>query len=64
MPYFKATIEVLIEATSEAEACDAVAESLRGILREFEPSSSFIDWRYVSPESEPTPHSGVGFEYA
>jgi len=34
------------------------------LLREFEPKSSVIDWRYVDPARDPEPHDGSGFEYA
>lgn len=63
--YFKATIDVLIEADNEAEASDAISEALRPMLKEFEPSSSWIDWRYAdSTLAHPLPDSGEGFEYA
>ncbi len=62
---FKATIEVLYEAGNEAEACDAIAEPMRGLLREFGGDAApFIDWRYAGPEGNPTPNDGEGFEYA
>ena len=64
MGYFKATIEVLVEAECEASACDAVSEGLRPILREFVESgeSNLIDWRYA-PNGDPEPSEGEGFEY-
>ena len=34
MAYFKATIEILVDADGEAEACDCVSETLREVLRE------------------------------
>lgn len=68
--YYMATIELLVEAASEAEACDAISEGMRPNFREFAgPSSSWIDWRYADDGSErgaqwPKPHDGEGFEYA
>lgn len=64
MPYFKATIELLVEADCEAEACDCISETLRGLLDEFSPPSPLIDWRYAGPAGEPQPDDGAGFEYA
>lgn len=65
-PRFKATIDVLIEADSEPEACDAISEALRPMLRVFcETPTAWIDWQYAAvPDSHPTPHDGAGFEYA
>lgn len=59
--YYKSTIEVLVIASDESEAHDAMNEALREILREFKPESSWIDWRYVSC---PQQDDGAGFEYA
>lgn len=39
MAKYLATVKLLIEAESEAEACDAVAEALR---------PAFVDWSYLS----------------
>ncbi|MEZ5784350.1 MAG: hypothetical protein R3D70_22640 [Rhizobiaceae bacterium] len=64
MAYFKATIEILVDADGEAEACDCVSETLREVLREFSPSSPLIDWHYAGPDGDPQPHDGTGFEYA
>jgi hypothetical protein len=64
MAYHKATIEILVDVDSEAEACDAIAETLRDQLREFHPGSCVIDWRYASADGEPHEHDGSGFEYA
>lgn len=67
MPYYKATVEILLEVDSEGEACDAVAEAMRPLLREFtpadQPSSCWIDWRYAEGHPIPVPDSGDGFEY-
>lgn len=65
--YYKATIELLIEADDEAEACDAISEGLRGMLKEFsaEPDqTAFVDWKYINTAGMPEPHDGSGFEYA
>ena len=62
MAYHLAKIEVLIWADNETEAADALVEGMRGILQEFEPASSIIDWRYS--EAGPVPDSGTGFEYS
>lgn len=64
MGYFKASIEMLIEAENEASACDAVSEGLRPTLREFTAGgeSDLIDWRYA-PGGDPAPSDGEGFEY-
>jgi hypothetical protein len=62
---YKVSIDILVEADNEAEACDAISESLRPLLREFaDEPTSFIDWRYC-PETTgfPVPHDGSGFEY-
>lgn len=59
--YYKATIEILVEVEGYGEACDCLSEALRPILKNFEPNSSVIDWRYVvGPEVD----SGEGFEYS
>jgi hypothetical protein len=58
-----AKIELLLDVEDEAQACDAIAETLREQLREYStPESCFIDWRYAE-EGLPTPHSGEGFEF-
>jgi hypothetical protein len=68
MAYYKATIELLLDVDGEGEACDAIAETLRPLLKEFAgPDSCFVDWKYSSDNgwfSHPKPHSGEGFEYA
>jgi tRNA threonylcarbamoyladenosine modification (KEOPS) complex Pcc1 subunit len=64
MPYHIATIEILIDAENDAEVADAIAESLRPLLREFTPRSSVVDWRYAPSCVMPEPHTGAGFEYA
>lgn len=64
MRYYKATIEVLVLVNDESEACDAISEAIRPMLREFDPNSSWIDWRYCDAASYPVPHDGAGFEYA
>jgi hypothetical protein len=62
--YYKATIEILVDVETEAEACDCLSETLRPLLREFEPQSSVIDWRYHGSHSIPVPDTGKDFEYA
>jgi hypothetical protein len=62
--YFKATIEVLVAADTASEACDALAEGFRPMLREFAPESSWIDWRYSDNAGFPCEYDGDGFEYA
>lgn len=48
---YKATVEVFVAVNSEGEACDAIAEALRPLLREFAgPESCWIDWRYAGNE--------------
>ena len=64
MPYFKATIELLVEADDDTEAADAISEGMRPMLKTFEPLSSWIDWRYSDCSIMPFQHSGEGFEYA
>jgi hypothetical protein len=64
MTYFKASLELLVEADGIGDACDAVSEALRPLLRTFEPTSSVIDWRYADNCSVPEEHNGSGFEYA
>lgn len=63
MALYKATIEILVDVDGEGEACDCIAESLRPLLREYDPQSSMIDWRYAG-HGGPDPHTGDGFEYA
>ncbi len=63
MRYYLATIQLLIEVDSQAEAEDAVAEGMRPLLQEFEPESCWIDWQYFLGW-HPIPHDGTGFEYA
>lgn len=41
---YRATVHLLLEATSEAEACDAVSGALSGILQL---NGAIEDWRYV-----------------
>lgn len=62
--YFVAKIEILIAANDQNEACDAISETMRPLLRTFNSESCIIDWRYSGNASVPTPHSGEGFEYA
>ena len=64
MPYYMARIEVLVMVSDESEACDAIAESLRPMLQEFQRGSSLIDWRYADAGGYPALHDGSGFEYA
>jgi hypothetical protein len=64
MPLFKASIEVLLDAEDEGQACDALAEAIRPILREYStPESCWIDWRYSPDDSLPVEDDGEGFEY-
>ena len=61
---FKATIEILLDAEDEAQACDALSEGIRSMLRDFSsPESLWIDWRYADGDSLPKEHNGEGFEY-
>lgn len=71
--YYIATIQVLVAADSEGEACDAMAEAIRPILRDFCPESSWIDWRYAAYDPAgcnlpgatlPAEHDGTDFERA
>jgi len=63
MPYFKATIEILVDTPDEASACDLLSETLRDHLREFTPASDIIDWCYAF-EGDFEADTGEGFEYA
>lgn len=64
MAYYKATIEVLLDVDDVNEACDAMAECIRPLLKEFGAENShWIDWRYHPSHSVPVPDSGEGFEY-
>ncbi|RWI46833.1 MAG: hypothetical protein EOQ93_29335 [Mesorhizobium sp.] len=60
-----ATIEIILEADSQAEACDAIAETMRPLLKEFG-GECFIDWGHVEPSSprEATQEDAARFEYA
>lgn len=65
MPFYKATIDVLVDAENYYEACDAIAEGMRPLLREYAllpAETAWIDWRYAA--SGPVPDSGEGFELA
>ncbi|MEM9524064.1 MAG: hypothetical protein AAF982_08740 [Pseudomonadota bacterium] len=64
MAYYKATVEILVDVKDEGEACDCIAETLRPHLKEFESTSSMIDWRYSDQNSFPAPDDGANFEYA
>lgn len=44
---YLATIQVLVKADSEAEACDALSEGLRGIVRDW--SYLRVGGQYLSP---------------
>jgi len=64
--YFKATIEILLEAETEVEACDAIAETMRPLMKTYarKPElTSFIDWQYLPPDWKgPVEDNGEGFE--
>ncbi len=63
--YYLATIDVLMAVDSDDEACDAISETMRPLLRQFAGSEScIIDWRYAEGCIFPEPHDGSGFEYA
>ena len=50
MAFYRATIDVLLQCDSEAEACDAVTEALWPLLKTCadEPSeTAWIDWKYA-----------------
>ena len=66
MAYHMATIEVLLDVESIAEGCDAIAETIRPLLKEHAENPAktpWIDWRYTSA-GDPLPHDGTGFEYS
>lgn len=63
---FKATIEILLDVETEAEACDALSEGLRPLLRNFAKrpeQTAFIDWRYSDSACLPLEDDGAAFEY-
>lgn len=67
MAYYRAVIEVLIDVQDEGEACDAIAEAVRPMLKQYadDPSATcWIDWHYAPTHPLPTQHDGTGFEYA
>lgn len=45
MPFI-ATIAILVDVETEAEAADAVAETMRQHMQQHEPKSCFRDWNY------------------
>lgn len=47
MIIYKATIELYLAVDRQAEACDAVAETMRDHLRAWTPESCIVDWRYT-----------------
>jgi hypothetical protein len=49
---FKATIEVFVDVESDAEAADAISETMREHLRRYAPLSCVVDWNYA-PSSFP-----------
>lgn len=66
MALYKATIEILLDVNNFSEACDALNESLRPMLKRFSDdaaSTAFIDWRF-SNNATFVKDSGEGFEYA
>jgi hypothetical protein len=44
---FKATIEVFVDVESDAEAADAISETMREHLRRYAPLSCVVDWNYA-----------------
>lgn len=65
---FKATIEILLEADSEAEACDTVSETMRPLLRGHG-GDAFLDWQYTrkalaGPDQFSTPVQTDGAEFS
>lgn len=64
MAYHIATIQILVDVEDEGEAADLISETLREHLREFNPASAIIDWRYSDTAGDWQPHDGEGFEYA
>ena len=70
MATYISTIQVLIEADSDAEACDALAEAMRPLVKAYAPNpaeTSILDWRYDADASGqilwPVQHDGSGFEF-
>lgn len=69
MNTYVATIKVLLVANSDAEACDAMAESMRPMLQTFcDNQSNIVDWRYAKDGIGPDRITkanikGLGFEY-
>jgi len=60
----RATIEVLFDSDDAGDASEAVADTMRPLLRQFSgPSAPFIDWRYA-PDGDPAPLDEPGFGYA
>jgi len=72
-----ATIQLLVEAGSEVEAADGVAEAMRPLLRRYQDYSPYesciLDWRYAAYDPNwarnaalaDGPHEGSsdGFEF-
>ncbi|RUX60131.1 hypothetical protein [Mesorhizobium sp. M7A.F.Ca.CA.002.12.1.1] len=58
------TVEILLEADGEGEACDAIAETMRPLLKEFG-GECFIDWGHLEPGSPrlATEEDVARFEY-
>ena len=46
MPYI-ATIEILIDVETDAEACDAIAETMRSQMKAEAPTSCLLDWQWA-----------------
>lgn len=72
MALYLAKIEILIEIPDEQDSdgmvCNAIAESMRPLLKEYG-GDSFLDWRYAkemnrlgSNVAYPKIHDGKGFE--
>jgi hypothetical protein len=51
MPY-EATICILVDVETEVEAMDAIAETMRSLMKPYNPTSCFRDWYWCLGENE------------
>lgn len=51
MPYM-ATICILVDVEEEAQAMDAIAETMRPLMQDFNPVSCLRDWQWCLGERE------------
>jgi hypothetical protein len=56
---FKATVELIVEADDDPDACDAVWHLLEQAIQD----RSLINWGYADLAPNPVPYDGDGSEF-